>query len=268
MRIRGRLSLGLLCLALTVAGCSERQLTEGGGGLVEYDLISVNSRGGGTLDINGITVLVVENPFGSVIVDGESRLGTMRWFMDNHVAALTRSRAETVLDQVAIDWRVAGNTLYATVLAPPVTDSLQTSVGVSFGVPPDRDIRVAYADGAVFSAFMQGDFTVEEAAGVELTAHSGSCELRLAEGSVTGLLALPVDAACYISTVKGNIDVQVTPETEAQVLLETSDGVTRVEGLALAITEQRPTRITGTLGGGRGILDLRTGQGNVTLRPR
>jgi DUF4097 and DUF4098 domain-containing protein YvlB len=65
--------------------------------------------------------------------------------------------------------------------------------------------------------------------------------------------------------VNGNVSLTIPDSTSARVEAKTTNGAVSVSGLSIRDMSSSRTAVTGTLGGGSGVIRLTTVNGNVSL---
>lgn len=230
------------------------------------DLVEANERLSGTVSLGSARVLVVENPHGAVVVEGETLQPRARWFLYRVALAPSPARAQAALPSLYLNFTTAGDTAYATIVAPPPTDTLSFGSLVSLGVPYDIEVDIRTARSEVFVRYLDGDVRVSADTTVELTGHRGGCDLRSAQGPLRLELDLRATATCLAAADRGDVAAEIPATTSATVTLATDAGTVSADGFAFtSVGEQTPQRLRATLGDGEATLQLTTGSGDVQL---
>jgi DUF4097 and DUF4098 domain-containing protein YvlB len=147
----------------------------------------------------------------------------------------------------------------------PGSEFSNTSVRLEILVPPGTKLQLSLGAGNVDVQGLTG--------GVEVNSGAGNVDVRSAEGQVRvdigagniNYEGIPA-GDCRLSTGAGNIDLNLRPDVNARIDLDTNIGVLTVSGYR--VDGQVSTRSAqGTIGGGGDTsLTARTNAGNITLR--
>lgn len=147
----------------------------------------------------------------------------------------------------------------------------RTSVFVRGEVPESTPLRVQMESGAVEVAGVRGPVHVETTSGpVTVAGASRAVEVDVRNGDVTvGLRAVPAGETVRLHTVNGDVRVVMPRDASAQVDARTEAGGINVDGLAFTDRQLDPrgagARFRGTLGSGRGSIEIQTQNGTVRL---
>ena len=132
-----------------------------------------NLRVNGELPIGHPRAVVVADPHGSVIIDGQGIDSTMFWFLDKWVTAQTESAAGDLFPQIRIDDVVTSDTLYLSVMAPD--DPAFSRASLSLTIPTSLPCVIRDVSGSLLVSNMQASFTAETCRALTVTNHTGSC---------------------------------------------------------------------------------------------
>jgi FlaG/FlaF family flagellin (archaellin) len=145
------------------------------------------------------------------------------------------------------------------------------AVDVRGTVPRDADLTVDRSTGPVTLDGIAGPLTVTHEHGpVTIRGAAASVEVEIKNGDVAvQMAALPADATVALRTVNGDVTVRLPPDASAQLSAETSAGLIRTQGLALAEQNFTPRdaggEYTAQLGPGEAPVELQTKNGSIRI---
>ena len=93
----------------------------------------------------------------------------------------------------------------------------------------------------------------------------GNLSTEVTNGNLTGGVSLPVDGSCWMNSVNGNITLTVPRTSSAEVTASVTNGTVSVNNLQLLLRTSSWTSLSGTLGDGKGSIQLTTVNGTVVL---
>ena len=82
-----------------------------------------NERSSGDLALDPVNVIVIENLLGPVIIQGNSDISRVGWFLDKWVNAESPSSADPVFSQILVNLESRNDTAFVAVRVPPGTFS-------------------------------------------------------------------------------------------------------------------------------------------------
>jgi DUF4097 and DUF4098 domain-containing protein YvlB len=213
------------------------------------------------------TALVLEGINGTVEVNGSpgaasvSISGVIRVESDSfedasaHLALL-----DVVVDSTATEVR-------ARTTQPQNSEGRNYLVYYIVSVPPEFAVNVTNVNGVVTIQSIAGDTTVLGANGtIVADAISGNATMTLANGGVSASAILPSGGVIDIDVSNGFIELAVPLDTSAEFSAMVGTGTITLSDLTLSGANQTPRSLTGTLGGGDGVISLTTVNGNITVR--
>jgi DUF4097 and DUF4098 domain-containing protein YvlB len=206
--------------------------------------------------------------------DGDAVSGTVR---------KESSSGEDALGEVTVEGRVEDGRL---TVAPQRPNSRENvTVDLDLSVPDGLAVvEASSSNGDIEAEGVAGDGTYSSANGdVDVTGVDGFVTVEstngdLTAGDVSGLdgaestngdvtvdvSALRGDATCW--SRNGDVIAAVADDLSAAVTLETTNGDATVEGVELTVESSGEHRVEGTIGAGDHALELRSTNGDVTLR--
>ena len=145
-------------------------------------------------------------------------------------------------------------------------------VDVTGMVPRGTTLRILLKNGNVTLTDLEGPVTVNgENGNVRIAGAGAAVEVETRNGSIAvGMTRLAPDAVVRLATVNGDLTLALPPDASARVEARTNAGEIRAEGLVFADRSLDPVgaggRFHGRLGSGGAVVELKTENGNVTMR--
>lgn len=196
--------------------------------------------------------------------------------------AKTRRRADD-LDAVTIAIDENGEELSVSPEIP--ADAKNISVALDVGVPASLAVgHVVTKNGKIEARDVDGDARFETKNGkIVVERIRGTVTAETKNGKITvrdtpirtvasknGKLTLDLSTltgAASVETKNGKIAIRVPKDLDADYRLDTERGRATVDGLTTLVDTASKTHVAGELGTGGPLLDARTRNGTVTLRP-
>jgi len=128
------------------------------------------------------------------------------------------------------------------------------------------DARLSTISGDIIAHDVKGDVSANTISGaIRLDGYSGShAALASTSGAILASLVKPLTSRFSATTVSGPTRVALPPGSDCRVDLSSGSGSMGSE-LTLRNAVQQRGRLTGTLGGGRGLLELHSVAGSISL---
>jgi hypothetical protein len=100
---------------------------------------------------------------------------------------------------------------------------------------------------------------------IRIEEHFGDLDIDLVNGNIISEVTMPVNGQIDIETVNGGIDLNIPVNTSAQVQAKIANGMIALHNLSMSVSYQTRNRLEGTLGGGRGEIELKATNGTIDL---
>jgi hypothetical protein len=188
--------------------------------------------------VNGEIVVTGQPDATSVTVAAELIVGSNVSLLD----------AEISLDRLKVLVTDRFDEISVQTVQPMKTEGRQYVVNYHITVPRDLSVEVTQVNGHV---------TVEDI--------EGSLFVGLVNGSIDGTVTLPAGGEITLSTVNGDIDLRIPASTSAELSALVEFGAVTWDNLDLQNAVHLNRSLTGTLGGGAGLVELETGNGNIVV---
>jgi DUF4097 and DUF4098 domain-containing protein YvlB len=235
----------------------------------------------------GIERIKIDTSFGDVKITGADTTECNAAAQINGQAP-TLEEAQQLAEQTKITFVTEGNVFVFKVEKPNLKNN--RSIGVSFDVtvPTRTGIKCETSFGKVVLKNITGDVDAKTSFGkIDAENITGKMQLDTSYGEVDceGITtdyfsakssfgkmdiefsnACPADMRVKIETSFGEMDVHVPPNFAGDVAVETSFGSVKTELPITVKGDVSKTRINGTIGQGKGRMDLKTSFGSIKIK--
>jgi hypothetical protein len=185
---------------------------------------------------------------GEVEVTGQPGATSIKVTATLRVGADTLPDAQAGLALLEVQVTDAPGEVLVQTVQPSNPQGRQYIVNYTITLPPDLAADVSQANGHVT---VEG---VESPVGVDQ-----------ANGTIDASITLPPGGEIRLTTANGTIDLRIPTSTSAALSAMASTGTITWTNLTISGAVYTGSSLTGTLGGGAGIIDLKTGNGNIDL---
>jgi hypothetical protein len=217
------------------------------------------------LDATARTTFRVEGINGNVDVVGVAGTETFMIRGERQVWSESVADAQDYLDRLEVAVTEVGNEIRIRTVQPPNTGGRNLVVNYELSVPARLVAHLGNLNGNVTAQLMDNTVSVINTNGnVTLDDVLGDQLVTLVNGNVesqTPIMAL--GGVIDLETVNGNVVLDIPQNTSAHFSAHLVNGTITTTGLVLLNPVSTLTSLTGTLGGGQGIIDLRTVNGNI-----
>ena len=217
------------------------------------------------LDATTRTTFRVEGINGNIDVVGVAGTETFMIRGERQVWSESIADAQDYLDRLDVVVTELGNEILIRTVQPTNTGGRNLVVNYELSVPARLIAQLININGNVTVQLMDNTVAVNNVNGnVILDDVLGDQLVTLVNGNIesqTPILAL--GGVIDLETVNGNVGLDVPQNTSARFSAHLVNGTITVSGLVLLNPVSTLTSLTGTLGGGQGIIDLRTVNGNI-----
>ncbi len=143
-------------------------------------------------------------------------------------------------------------------------DSSNGEITVS-GTKSDLDCNTS--NGSLTIRDTNGDATLRTSNGaINIEDHAGNIDAKTSNGKIDADITIPDDGKCIMKTSNGSIDLSIPPDTSAEISANTSSGRIEIKDLEIVLYNAKKTEIEGKIGSGKGVIDLETSNGSITLK--
>jgi predicted RNA-binding protein len=252
-------------IAALAIGCGDSSGPSSGGQVGNQNFlaeVSLNI----DLDATARTTFRVEGINGNIDVVGVAGTETFMIRGERQVWSESVADAQDYLDRLEVVITELGNEILIRTVQPSNTGGRNLVVNYQLSVPARLIARLVNLNGNVTARLMDDDVTVNNTNGnVTLDDILGDQNVMLVNGNVESQTpVLAQGGVIDLETVNGNVVLDIPQNTSAQFTANLVNGTISVSGLLFqGPVSSTPTSLTGTLGGGQGIIDLRTVNGNI-----
>ncbi len=201
--------------------------------------------------------------------------------------AVTEEDAQKIAEQTTIKLEPSGDKLTAKIKKPTFMMNQSVSVSLDVQVPNQTDLELTTHNGAIIITNITGRLNgtthngkviAEQISGtVELRTHNGSVicrevsgdtQLKTHNGNVKLYYSQAAPSLCNISliTYNGGIDLTTPSNFSGKVDASTHNGSIRTDLPITVVGKVSKSKLTGTIGAGRGKLHLETHNGSIRIK--
>jgi DUF4097 and DUF4098 domain-containing protein YvlB len=178
--------------------------------------------------------------------------------------------AQDYLDWLEVVVTELGNDIVIRTVQPSNNGGRNLVVNYELSVPARLIAQLVNLNGNVTAQLMDNTVAVNNTNGnVTLDDVLGDQLVMLVNGNVESQTPILAQGGVIdLQTVNGNVALDIPQGTSAQFSAHLVNGTITTSGLLLLNPVSTMTSLTGTLGGGQGIIDLRTVNGNIRASGR
>lgn len=219
------------------------------------------------VDAGAVDALTLEGVNGEVRIVGDPARTMARIEGRRRVRSDSRSDAQAFLDQVTVEVLEEGDTLEVRTRQPSRSGGRQVVVDYEVAVPAALAIRIASINGDLSVEGIESSVAVTHVNGwISLAGLVGNAEAALVNGGISADVSPPAGGLIDLRTVNGEITLDVPASVSALLAATVVNGTVSVQGLTITDAETSPRSVSGTLGGGNGLIELALVNGTITLR--
>ena len=253
--------------------------------LVSINLSSCSSDGDGGVSVvsntnfeavesfNFVVPVVNHTLFTLIGVNGEININGNAGANSVTITGMKRVLSESVEDAQAHlqDLNVNVQDLLSEIrvetVQPANTGGRAYIVNYAVTLPKFLKNNVTNLNGIVTLDSIDNDVTVLNMNGsATLTNITGSASANILNGQIQGAVTLPLNGVIDMTTLNGDIDLEIPVNTSAVLSASVTVGTITTQNLVLHNVVSTPTFLSGTLGNGQGTIKLETKQlGHITV---
>ena len=208
----------------------------------------------------------VEAENGEVAILGLPGAVSMKLTANLRVGSSTLVDAQVGLALLDVGVTDGVDEIFVQTLQPQDTQGRQFLVDYTITIPIDLAVEVRQVNGLVTIEGITSPVAVNQGNGnVRLTDVAGDATAQVANGGIDATLTLLPGGTVRLTTGNGNLDLRIPATTSAALSALVGTGAITWNNLPLVVTVQTNQSLTGTLGGGAGLIQLQTGNGNIDL---
>lgn len=197
----------------------------------------------------GRTGLRLEGVNGSITITGDPSAQSITVAGERRVGSTNQADAEAHLQELEVQIDDSGSEVLVRTVQPSESQGRNYIVDYTITVPSDLEVVVHNLNG-----------------GVNLEGVYGSLFVALVNGEIDGRVRLPTDGVVDLATVNGPVDLSIPVDTSARLSASVVNGTINTSGLAFHDSTSTRNSFKGTLGSGRGHIELGTVNGNIRVK--
>lgn len=150
-----------------------------------------------------------------------------------------------------------------------IPNSMTTDYGSNIfaEVPASIQLDLETSNGAITIENTERDARLKTSNGkIKVRNHRGDLDGKTSNGQIEADMVLPKDGECKLETSNGNIILSIPSTTSAEIEASTSNGNVTVQGLDIVVSKMERTEFEGEIGDGDGDIELKSSNGNITIR--
>jgi DUF4097 and DUF4098 domain-containing protein YvlB len=228
--------------------------------------------------------LLLEAITGDIEIVGDSTANQLLIEGRKVVTAGTQQAAQAALASAKVKITRLSDRLVVLSEHPASTSETQFEIDYAIRVPRQWNIAVLLNEGNVrisnLTSIMSvenssGDITLENIRGeillenttgdVILNNISGSVVTELESGNINATVTMPEYGQAHLSTLAGNIALQIPAQTNATLSADATTGTVQLFNLTLQQAVFGQHSVSGVLNSGNGVINLLTANGNIVI---
>jgi len=183
---------------------------------------------------------------------------------ERRVRSESQADAEAYLDRVQVDVTEIGSQIIIRTVQPENTGGRNVEVNYRLTVPRRLTTTLVNVNGNSSTVQMDGTARITQVNGnVLLDAVTDAVLVSLVNGNIDCRATMATGGSVVLETVNGNLDLTVPQTVSAVFSARLVNGSITTIGLPLQDVSSSPTSLTGTLGAGGGVIDLRVTNGDI-----
>jgi len=264
-RLLNRLSLLLGVATLALMGCDAVE-SDGDDGVDRQDVLATRMFDE-TIQLSSQDAFSLENINGDVVIEASGTGRRITVEAELIAGSHSRSDAERWLDKLAV--RISNRTHVVAVETDFPNDAKGRRLEVRYHVriPEGIDVELHHVNGQITLADIVGDVGVNHINGrVDIDNLRGSLDVHLINGTIDCHVTLDPGGFAFLSTMNGEIKLDIPKSTSARLHAEATNGEVRFEDLTMHGESGNRRDRAGTIGDGGGQIELSVVNGTITVK--
>ena len=204
---------------------------------------------------------------GNVDILGRSDAAAVRVTGEKKVGSNTRQDAQRRLNDIEIVVNERTDEIIIGTLQPDNTQGRNYVVDYTITLPVDLAVAAILLNGNIIVAGIDNDVLVNAINGnVRLEAIAGNALVNLTNGNIDSEVVMPLTGSIEQATTNGNITLAIPITTSADFSARVTNGNIGLDNLDLRDAVRTNQSLIGKLGDGDGTIELRTVNGNISMR--
>ncbi len=219
-----------------------------------------------TVSTMGKQHLKLANVNGSIIVRGDVDIDSVYIEGRRIVKAVDEDDAENGLARLRVDIQTLGNALNVESIHPKSNNGITYQIDYEITIPKNWAVTISNVNGRVNVKTIENAVVIGLVNGdVILDNISGNVQSGVTNGIIACDMSLVDQGTCVLSTVNGNVALEVPKSTSATLSAGVVNGSVSVSQLTISELQQQNKRVEGKLGAGRGAIQLSAVNGNISV---
>ena len=203
---------------------------------------------------------------GPVEVIGVAGATTAKIFGERRVESESAADAKAHLHELEVRVSDRQSEIVVNTIQPDNAHGRNYKVTYHLRIPNTWKFAVDHVNGTVTIDSLKNDVSLKVVNGnVQLREIFCSVTAELVNGQLTGKLWLPVQGTCKMTTVNGQILLNIPKATTADFAASVTNGEISLANLSLHNSVSTPQSLRGKLGDGQGTIALSTVNGNISV---
>lgn len=213
------------------------------------------------------TLFTLTGVNGEININGSTGADSVTITGIKRVLSASVEDAQSHLQDLKINAQDLVNEIRVETIQPAITGGRSYIVNYTVTVPKLMKNNVTNLNGIVTLDSIDNDVSVIIMNGsATLTNIAGSASASILNGRIQGTVALPLNGVIDISTLNGDIDLQIPANTSAALSASVNIGTITSQNLTFQNSVSTAGFLSGTLGSGQGTVKLESKQtGNIKL---
>lgn len=264
-RLAQTLSLPFVLLGLAVTGCdvleSDQNYT------VSHQDVLATTTVDETVHLSGQEALSLQNVNGDIVIEASGHGSMIHIEAELIAGSDSRSDAERWLDRLRVRIEERTRTVSVETDFPNDAKGRRLEVRYHVRIPEGLSVELYHVNGQITVNDVVGHVDVNHINGrVEIDGLHGSADVHLVNGTIDCHMTLGAAGFAFLSTVNGEIQLDIPKDTSARLHAGTSNGEIRFENLSVHGETRNARDRSGTIGDGGSQIELNVVNGTITVR--
>ena len=203
---------------------------------------------------------------GEVVVTGHRDVDAVVLTAHLIVGSDSQADADSHIDDLKIQVTESDNELYVKTVQSQHTDGRKYDVKYDIIVPSNFEVLTTQVNGSIEIVDIENYVDVVNVNGdIRLSNTVGSAAADLVNGSIEATVTLSGNETIDLVTDNGSIELWIPMSTSAALGASVGIGAINTSNLVLDDVVQTDQSLTGTLGNGEGVIELRAGNGDINV---
>lgn len=220
-----------------------------------------------SVDVTSQTKFYLQNVNGDIEIEHSTHTGTVRIEAELVAGSDSRRDAEEWLDKLDIEIERGSTTIAVDSRYPLDNHGRRLEIKYRVHVPEGMNLQVRHVNGEITLSGIIGDVDVAHVNGrVTIRDLHGSAEVALINGTIDCEIFLNRNGYIHLDVVNGEVLLDIPKSTSAQLHAGTANGTVEFRDLPLTNTSGNSRDRSGTMGDGRGQIELGVVNGNISVK--